>query len=300
MRFRSILKVFILSLACSLFGFNLESTVSFPETSIRILSFNIRYDNAGDGDNAWPNRKQMVAQTIRFHKVDIIGIQEALYTQLLDLQALLTEYDWRGVGRDDGQTKGEFAPVFFKKDYFHVIKSGNFWLSEHPDKPGKGWDAACPRVVTWVEFKHKRSGTIFYFFNTHFDHMGSEARKNSAVLLLKRIDQIDEKIPLILSGDFNCTSQEDPYKILTTGLNKKSGLQNSMDISLYGHYGGTQTFNGFDEVKRPGMIIDFIFVKSVEKVLHHGIVAEKWDNRYVSDHYPVYAEIQLRLKNNQQ
>jgi len=258
------------------------------------MSFNIRFDNTGDGKNAWPNRKQMVAQTIRFHKADVVGIQEALHTQILDLQALLPEYDWRGVGRDDGQKKGEFAPIFYKKFSFHAIKTGNFWLSEHPDKPGRGWDAACPRVVTWVEFKDKKSGTIFYFFNTHFDHMGLEARKNSAVLLIKRIDQIDKKIPLILSGDFNCTSQDEPYKILITGLNKKSGLQNSMDISLYGHYGGTQTFTGFDEVKRPGMIIDFIFVRSVNKVLYHGIIAEKWDNRYASDHYPVYAEIQLK------
>jgi endonuclease/exonuclease/phosphatase family metal-dependent hydrolase len=124
--------------------------------------------------------------------------------------------------------------------------------------------------------------------------MGAAARKNSAALLMKRIEQIDEKIPLILSGDFNCTSQDDPYKILITGLNQKSGLQNSMDISLHGHYGGRQTFNGFQEVPRPGFIIDFIFVRSVDQVLHHGIVAEKWDGRYASDHYPVCTEIQLR------
>ena len=279
----------------AVFLFNPSFIRSYPDNIIQVMSFNIRYSSSSDGDNAWPNRKHIVAQTIRFHKVDIVGIQEALYTQILDLQSLLPEFDWKGVGRDDGQKKGEFTPVFFKKDRFQVLKSGNFWLSEDPDKPGSiGWDAACPRVVTWIEFKDKGSNTIFYFFNTHFDHMGAAARKNSSYLLVNRIIQIDEKIPLILSGDFNCTSQDDPYKILITGLNNKSGLQNTMDISLHGHYGGTQTFNGFQEVPRPGFIIDFIFVRSVEKVLHHGIIADKWDSRYASDHYPVYAEIQIK------
>lgn len=295
MRLQSNSKFLFLFLICSAFLFNSTGLRSYPNNNIQVMSFNIRYNSASDGENAWPNRKQMVAQTIRFHEVDIIGIQEALHTQILDLQALLPEYDWRGVGRDDGQKKGEFTPIFYKKDCFYVIRTGNFWLSEYPDKPGSiGWDAACPRVVTWIEFKDKGSGTIFYFFNTHFDHMGAAARKNSASLLIKRIDQIDEKTPLILSGDFNCTCQDDPYKILITGINKKSGLQNSMDISLHSHYGGTQTFNGFQEVPRPGFIIDFIFVRSVNKVWHHGIIAEKWDSRYASDHYPVYAEIQIK------
>jgi len=295
MKLRSNSKLLILSLICSAFLFNSTGLRSYENNNIQVMSFNIRYNSSSDGKNAWPNRKQMVAQTIRFHNVDIIGIQEALYNQILDLQSLLPEYDWRGAGRDDGQKKGEFTPIFYKKDFFHVIQTGHFWLSEGPDKPGSiGWDAACPRIVTWIEFKDKGSGTIFYFFNTHFDHMGSEARTNSAVLIMKKIDQMEEKTPLILSGDFNCTRHDDPYKILITGLNGKSGLKNSMDISLNGHYGGTQTFNGFQEALRPGLIIDFIFVRSVETVLQHGIIAEKWDNRYASDHYPVYAEIRLK------
>lgn len=295
MRLRTNTKFLFLILLCTVFSLNSTAVKPYHNDIIQVMSFNIRYNSPSDGKNAWPDRKQMVAQTIRFHKVDIIGIQEALYTQIQDLQALLPEFDWRGVGRDDGQKKGEFTPIFYKEDRFQVLKTGNFWLSEYPDKPGSiGWDAACPRIVTWIEFKDRGSGIIFYFFNTHFDHMGAVARRNSAALLMKRLEQLDEKTPLILSGDFNCTSQDDPYKILITGLNQKSGLQNSMDISLHGHYGGTQTFNGFQEVPRPGFIIDFIFVRSVDKVLHHGIVAEKWDGRYASDHYPVCSEIQLR------
>jgi len=289
--------VFIVFLTCLIFSFNLEGSESYSNNAVRIMSFNIRYNNAGDGKNAWPYRKHMVAQTIIFHKAEIIGIQEALYSQIQDLQILLPDFYWKGVGRDDGRKKGEFAPVFYKKDRYQVIKNGNFWLSEQPDEAGSiGWDAACPRIVTWIEFKDKNSGLIFYFFNTHFDHVGSEARKNSAELLRKRINEIDSKTSLILTGDFNCTCQEASYKVLTTESDSKGVLQNSMDISLNGHYGGTQTFNGFTDVQRPGYIIDFIFVKSVDQILHHGIIAEKWDGGYASDHYPVYTEIMLKNK----
>ena len=297
MRSRLNLNLWFLFLACSMFLFTPESTKSYADSSIRIMSYNIRYNTSSDGKNAWPHRKQMVAQTILFYKVDIIGIQEALYSQLQDLQALLPDFDWKGVGRDDGAKKGEFTPVFYRKNRFQIKASGNFWLSEEPDEPGLlGWDAACPRIATWIEFQDKSSGIIFYYFNTHFDHKGAAARKNSAIFLMNKINEIDEKTPVILSGDFNCTSQDEPYKILIKGLDKKIGLQNSMDISLNGHYGGTQTFNGFDEVQRPAMTIDFIFVRSVGHVLYHGIIAEKWNGCYASDHYPVVAEIDLKQK----
>jgi len=181
MRSRSNIKFLFLFLICPAFLFNSTGLRSYPNNNIQVMSFNIRYNSPSDGKNAWPNRKQMVAQTIRFHKVDIIGVQEALYNQILDLQSLLPEYDWRGVGRDDGQKKGEFTPIFYKKDCFHVIQTGNFWLSEDPDRPGsRDWDAACPRLVTWIEFKDK---TVELFFISLILILITWARKHEQTAL---------------------------------------------------------------------------------------------------------------------
>lgn len=268
-----------------------------PDIPLKTMSFNIRYDNQGDGINVWENRKDLVAQTIKFHDIDICGLQEVLDHQLQNLAEMLPEYDWIGVGRDDGAKKGEYAPVFFRSDRLKLLESGFFWLSETPEIAGSfGWDAACTRIVTWGKFSFLNSGEEFYFFNTHFDHVGQVARENSAGLLLEKINSMTSFEPVFVTGDFNCTEENKAYSILTSGKEDVSKLQDSQKLSENGHYGGTQTFNGFKPDLRPNNIIDYIFVRNTGPVLNHGIIADRWDGRFVSDHYPVLAEVVISKK----
>ncbi len=183
---------------------------------INIMSFNIRYNNPNDEINAWPNRADMVNGLLKFHEPDIFGLQEALYGQILDIETELPEYEWFGVGRDDGKQAGEFAPIFFNKTKFILIENGHFWLAENCEKPDKGWDAACTRICTWGKFKNKVSGKRFYVFNTHFDHRGEEARKNSAILIRDKIEEMTYKnnLPVILTGDFNLTPETLPISLI--------------------------------------------------------------------------------------
>ncbi len=263
-----------------------------PDIPLKTMSFNIRYDNPGDGLNAWKNRKNIVAQTISFHDVDICGLQEVLDHQLQDLAEMLPEYSWIGVGRDDGVKKGEYAPVFYRSDRLQLLESGFFWLSETPEIAGSfGWDAACTRIVTWGKFSDISTGSEFYFFNTHFDHVGQVAREKSAELLLEKIKSKTSFEPVFITGDFNCTNKDKAYSILTSGQDEDSRLQDTQILSKNGHYGGTQTFNGFNPDLRPDYIIDYIFVQHTGPVFKQGIIADRWDGRFVSDHYPVYAEV---------
>ena len=266
-----------------------------PETGLTVMTFNIRYNNQGDLQNAWPNRKSLVASTIQFQKIEIAGLQEALVGQLRDLEVLLPEYGWLGVGRDDGKEEGEYNPIFYLKSRFKILAQSTFWLSETPDTPGsRGWDAACNRIVTWARFEDQAKKQAFFFFNTHFDHVGEIARVRSAELVLKKIGEIAGNEPAILTGDFNCGSDDAPYHLLNSGDGKAPGLVDTLRLSKTGHYGSTQSFNGFNIELDPGNVIDFIFVRGVKSVLRHGIIAEIWDGKFASDHYPVIAEVVAR------
>lgn len=171
--------------------FLLLHTCILAQPSISVMSYNIRYNNPADGINNWDNRRSLVVSTIRFHEADIIGLQEAMRNQLDNLSDDMPEYAWFGVCRNDGtmdpKPDGEFSAILYRKDRFELLEGNTFWLSEHPDVVGvKGWDAALPRIVTWVKLKDKQSKTG-YFFNTHFDHMGESARVESAKLLLQNL-----------------------------------------------------------------------------------------------------------------
>ncbi len=266
-----------------------------PETGITVMTFNIRYDNPNDLQNAWPNRKPLVASTIRFHKIDCAGLQEALNGQLKDLETLLPEYGWLGVGRDDGKEAGEYNPIFYLKSRLKIVAQSTFWLSETPDIPGsRGWDAACNRIVTWARFEDQTTKQTFFFFNTHFDHVGEVARLKSAELVLKKTGELGGSEPVIVTGDFNCRTDDAPYHLLVSGNGKDPGLVDTLRLSRNGHYGATQSFNGFNIELDPGNIIDFIFVRGIKTVLRHGIIAELWDGKFVSDHYPVISEVVVR------
>ena len=266
-----------------------------PEPGVTVMTFNIRYDNPNDLQNAWPNRKSMVASTIQFQKIDMAGLQEVLNGQLKDLEGLLPEYGWLGVGRDDGKEAGEYNPIFYLKSRFKIMAQSTFWLSETPDTPGsRGWDAACNRIVTWAKFEDRASMRVFFFFNTHFDHVGEVARLKSAELIIKKIGEIAGGEPIIVTGDFNCRTDDAPYHLLLSGDGKAPGLVDTLRLSKTGHYGSTQSFNGFNIELDPGNVIDFIFVRGVKSVLRHGIISEIWDGKFASDHYPVIAEIIAR------
>lgn len=262
---------------------------------LRVMSFNIRYNEPRDGVNAWVNRKTKVADVIRFHKADLIGVQEAQNNQLKDLENLLPGFAWCGAGRDDGKSGGEYSAILYLKSRFKLLECETFWLSETPEKAGKkGWDADYPRIVTWAKFEVKNTKKTFYHFNTHFDHIGKEARTESAKLLLERIPKIAGNFPFVVTGDFNATEDTNVYKILT---GKESAgnfkLFDARYISKNGHFGGNSTFNAFKELE-PNRRIDYVFVGENTKVLEHGILSDKWDGLWASDHLPVLAEIAFK------
>lgn len=262
--------------------------------TLRLMTFNIRMDTPADGPNAWPLRKELAAAAISFHRADIAGLQEVLHHQLLDLRTLLPDYAGVGVGRDDGRDAGEANPIFFLKSRFRLLASSTFWLSPTPETPGiKGWDAACPRIVTWARLRDAWTGRTLVVFNTHFDHVGDEARRESAALLLTRMPVIAAGSPVVLMGDLNSTRDDPAYKALVFGNDGFSVLRDARDAAPGRPYGPSSSFNGFRADSRPGPPIDHIFVGPSFDVLRAGVLPGSWEGRFVSDHDPVLAEVRL-------
>lgn len=282
---------FILSLILSgiLPNWSFAQVSALKEVSfmLRAMSFNIRYDNPDDGDNRWQLRKDKVAALIHHHEPLIIGMQEALLTQIQDLEAALPEYAWIGKGRDDGETSGEFMPIFFHTGTFLLEKEGHFWLSDTPDQPGsRGWDAACNRMVTWGRFVDLRARQAFYVFNTHFDHKGTRAQLESAKLLLERIPEIvEDESPVLLMGDLNVTPDSEAYQLL-------EGAEWLMDTRLTSQrpaYGPDSTWSGFEQAGIDNKRIDYIFVNAGWRVHGQSHLSDSWSGRFPSDHLPVLA-----------
>lgn len=260
---------------------------SSAASSVNVLSFNIRYNNPDDGEHAWPNRKGMVASVVRFHAADLVGMQEVLRSQIDDLTVLLPNYSWYGVGRNDGKNSGEFSPIFYRRDRFQLLDSGEFWLSENPDQIGsKSWDAALPRIATWVKFRDRESKQEFIHLNTHFDHRGEVARARSAELILDRLKTLSGNMPAVVTGDFNVPPESEAYATMT------SMLVDSKLESVSEPHGPEGTFGGFTvKVGDTGDRIDYVFVAEGTKVLRYAALSDQWDGRYPSDHLPVLAEI---------
>ena len=258
------------------------------DTPITIATYNIRYNTKNDGINAWPNRKEEVKALIRFHEFDIFGTQEALRDQL-DGIAELPEFAFFGAGRDDGQQAGEHSAIFYKKDRFEILKSGNFWLSETPDKPGKGWDATCcNRICSWAQFRDKTTKKKFYFFSVHFDHQGVKARQESGKLMVQKIKEIAKDEPVVLVGDLNSTPETEQVKAIETILS------DSYKATAQPPYGPVGTFNSFKFDAPMKNRIDYIFVKKGIDVLKYGVLTDAKDQRYPSDHQPVVIKAIIR------
>ncbi|MBX9856735.1 MAG: endonuclease/exonuclease/phosphatase family protein [Gemmatimonadaceae bacterium] len=272
------------------------STPSEPAApaSIALMSFNLRYDNPADGPNAWPRRRDHVAGAIRFHGAQVVGVQEALASMLRELDALLPTYRRVGVGRSDGAERGEFSAILYDTTRVTALESGTFWLSPTPDVVGsKGWDAALERIATWARFRDKQSGCTWVHVNTHFDHVGDSARVESARLIRRRLGALAKGLPLTMTGDFNANPSHPAYVTLTTSTlpDGSRPLRDALHVSDTPHYGPFSTWNAFKDIE-PDRRIDFVFVSDGVRVRRHGILSDRWDGRFLSDHLPVLAEVQ--------
>ncbi|HET6409716.1 MAG TPA: endonuclease/exonuclease/phosphatase family protein [Chthoniobacteraceae bacterium] len=261
---------------------------------LKVMTWNIRYNNPNDGINAWPHRRDWVAEIILSHKIDIAGFQEVLAGQLDDLKSRLPEMDVYGVGREDGQKAGEFSPIFYRRSRFELLNKSTFWLSPTPEKiASKGWDAALPRIASWVKLKDQTTGSVFYVINTHFDHRGEKARLESASLLVKSLRGQFADHPVILTGDFNATAESAPYRTLTGPVAPdQPTFLDAYHRSAQKAEGPTSTWNGFQAIV-PNQRIDFVLTTKTVEVLRHQILDERRDGRFPSDHLPVVTDLQF-------
>ena len=269
----------------------LGCTQQQPE-SLRLATFNIRYDNSGDGPNSWPHRKDSICAFIHRVDPDIIDMQEVLHHQLEVLKTGLPEYTVVGVGREDGKTAGEYAPIFFKQAKYTLLDQNTFWLCEKPDSVGMvGWDAALTRIATWVKLQDKKTGQILMVVNTHFDNIGTEARRNSALLIIEKIKEIVGTSPAILTGDFNVSEDWDAYKTITNNefilkdAHKVAGKRTGVDF----------TYHNFGKIPAEKCEkIDFIFVTPQIRVISSYIpFSQLNDTLFLSDHNPEIVELEI-------
>jgi len=273
--------------------FLLGSWVAFSQNAaIEVLTYNIRYANPGDGPNAWDLRSEKVFHLIREAHPDVFGLQEALKGQVEGLKTAFPGYGFIGVGRDDGKEAGEYSPIFYNKEMLQVQSSGVFWLSQTPGVAGsRGWDAACNRVVTWAELKEKVSGNVFFAFCTHFDHMGEMARRNSSLLLLKAVDSLAGKKPVVVLGDFNSAPGSEPYQLIT---NMRDPLHLADARLVCSHPEGPEfTWTGFLVGGQKGERIDYIFLKNYGQAAAFKVNQWNDGSNYPSDHLPVSAKLIL-------
>ena len=269
------------------------TSVAMASSPLRVMTFNIRYDTPSDSGNAWPNRKDWVASLVKFHEADVVGVQEALAHMLGDLDVRLPGFARVGVGRADGRTKGEFSAILYRTDRLALLDSGTFWLSPTPETVGsKGWDAAIERVATWARFRDRATGCSHVHLNTHFDHMGEQARQESARLIRRRLASIAGDLPIVLTGDLNAVPTSVAYRTLTrdTIAGAVAPLADAFATSRAGHYGPTSTWTAFRAIE-PGRRIDYVLVSAPVTVLTHGILPDSWDGRFPSDHLPVLASV---------
>lgn len=257
---------------------------------LTIGTYNLRNDNSGDVGNLWAQRSPIVANLLRFHQFDIFGIQEGFKNQVDDINAALPEYAHYGKGRDDGKEGGEHSSIFYRKDKFKLLKKGDFWLSETPDKPGLGWDATCcNRICTWIYLQDLRSGKKFYYFNAHFDHQGKIARVESSKLVLSKIKEIAGNEPAVFTGDLNGGHDSEWYLTLA-----KSGLLTDTYTQVEYPYANNSSFNSFGKDIDGEGIIDHVFVTKDFKASRWGILTDTYHGKYPSDHFPVLVEVILK------
>ncbi|UYQ92059.1 endonuclease/exonuclease/phosphatase family protein [Chitinophaga horti] len=257
---------------------------------MNVATYNVRFDNPRDSGNLWKDRKAALINLVRFHDFDIFGTQEGFKSQLDDIVHALPAYERYGKGRDNGMDAGEHSAIFFKKDKFKLLDKGDFWLSETPDKPGKGWDATCcNRICSWVYLQDVASKKKFYFFNVHYDHQGQVARRESSKLILAKIAAIAGKTPAILTGDFNAKPDSEPYQLLATSKSIKDTYS-----MVKVPYANNSSYNGFGRDLDGEGVIDHIFVTPQFSVYKWGILTDTYVGKFPSDHFPVLTVVELK------
>lgn len=251
---------------------------------MKVMSFNILCGGGGERD--WTCRKQLVIETIRREAPDTFGVQEAHSDWMETLCEALPAYDYVGVGREDGVRDGEFSAVFYLREKFRLIDSGNFWLSETPEKPSKGWDAACTRICSYAVLEELASGRRFVHFNTHLDHIGQTAMREGAKLVAARSLELDA-YPSIFTGDFNVEPDHPAYATVIGAGFRDAGVE-------CGVQHGQKTYHAFEsENKNEWSEIDFIFLRGNITATDYRVVTDRVDGRLPSDHYPVTAQIEF-------
>lgn len=280
---RKYLLIVFMIIAINAFNYSIAQT-------LKLISYNIRYDNSSDGLNSWNNRKDFFCNQLKFYAPDIFGIQEGLEHQLKYIDRSLAIYKYVGVGRDDGKEKGEHSAIFYNTNKFTLILQSTFWLSETPDVISKGWDAALNRICTYALFEITGNKQKFWVFNTHFDHIGVLARTNSAKLIVEKIKSLNKNnYPVFLMGDFNSESNTDAYSNITAYLSDAKKVCQGI---VFGPEG---SFNGFEFNKPVKERIDFIFIDNQKiAVSKFAILSDSKDCRYPSDHLPVYIEASFK------
>lgn len=259
---------------------------------IKLMTYNIRYDNPNDGESAWPHRKEKLLNQIRFYEPDVLGTQEGKSHQIAFLDKRLSNYKYVGIGRGErkGKKPGEFTAIFYNTQKFKELKNGTFWLSETPNKMSKGWDASLNRICTYALLKDKKKGKKFWVFNTHFDHRGKTAKEKSAELIWSKIISMNEKkLPVFLMGDLNSQPADKPIQYLT------KYMIDSRAVSQLPPFGPFATRCDFDACEPVERRIDYIFVsKNQINVKKYAVLANVDDVKYPSDHLPVYIEVKLK------
>ena len=291
-------RTILIFLAAVLFtGISIGQETTSPakkDDSLKVMSFNIRYGTANDGANHWDKRHELVIKTIQAGSPDLLGTQETLAFQADYLRKHLPQYSWVGRGRESSPEKGEQCAVFFKTNRFEKLAEGHFWLSAEPDKPGsRGWDAALPRMVTWVKLKDRQSGNSLVWFNTHFDHRGAKARLESARLLARKVPEIAGGHYFIVTGDFNSSVASKPY----LAMFGKSDDAKSVMIDTFRRISKNQdkpqgTFNGFKGTSS-GARIDWIAASARFEITAAEIDKFEINGQYPSDHFPVTATLRF-------
>ena len=250
---------------------------------LKIATFNLRMDTPSDGENAWFHRKDMVNDLIRFYGFDLFGTQEGFTHQLNDILRL-SDYRFIGVGRDDGKDAGEHCAIFYRSDRFKVLDQGDFWLSEHPEKPGRGWDGTCcNRICTWGKFEDLKNHKQFYFFNVHYEYEGDVARRESSNLMISRIKSIAGNQHVFLTGDFNAFPTEEPIRI----LNDSGFLNDSYKITKEAPFGPVCTYHGYDSTIKTEERLDYIWVTDSIQIDKYGVLTNTLYGHTPSDHFPV-------------
>jgi len=264
---------------------------------VRVMSFNVRYGTATDGDNHWDRRKDFLVATIRAFDPDLLGTQETLEFQRDHIAEGLPGYDHAGVGRNDGQADGEMMALFYRRERFDRIDGGHFWLSETPEVAGsKSWDSALPRMVTWVKLRDRLNpaGRPVLFLNTHFDHKGPQARLESARLLRRQMRALGAGCAIVLTGDFNAGEGSDPYHALFDQIDhQRSPVVDTYRVARPGQGVEEGTFSGFRSEATTGPRIDWIAASRDWEIQEASIDRTAREGRTPSDHFPVTAVLRL-------